>query len=135
MSIFASAILAILGFVAVAYPFMQRRETTVASSDGEEYNELHFKRDTTYSMLKELEFDLRAGSLSEEDYRELEKHYKNKAISILKKIDKLQADEKQPEDMIEAEVRRLRKSGSFCPQCGHRRPSNAHFCPNCGNHL
>jgi len=132
MTIFAAMILAAVGFIAVAYPFLERRQESVTVGRDESSKELLFKRDTAYSMLKELEFDYRAGNLSDEDYRELEERYKARAVSILKKIDDL-GNEPPPQDTIEAEVIKLRKGSGFCTQCGSQRSSGACFCPDCGN--
>ncbi len=86
-------------------------------------------------MLKELEFDYKSGTLSQEDYSDLEARYKTKAISILKKLDGLQEDS-SPEDEIEKQVQRLRrKRGRFCPQCGVKQPTSARFCADCGARL
>jgi hypothetical protein len=48
---------------------------------------LYFQRDTTYSAMKELDFDLAMGNLSQQDYQQIQERYKRKAVSILKRID------------------------------------------------
>ena len=90
------------------------------------------KRDTTYSMLKELEFDVQSGILTDEDYRDLEARYKRRAISILRDIDDLEK-ETDVEDEIERQVLELRQGkGRFCPQCGARYHESDRFCSRCG---
>ena len=135
MTIFAALLLTLLTFAFVAYPlFRQRRRSTDAAADGK-LGELLSKRDTAYSMLKELEFDLQSGILSKEDYQELEARYKGKAISVLKGIDGLKEDG-DVAAAIERQVLELRRGGdSFCPQCGDKRQPNDRFCSRCGANL
>lgn len=135
MTIFAAVLLAVATFAAVTYPFFRRKPAEAEPGEDEKAQELHFKRDATYAMLKELEFDYAAGTLSKEDHRELEARYKSKAVSILKRLDGLQ-EESPLEDEIEKQVRRLRRSkGRFCPQCGTKQPASARFCADCGARL
>jgi ribosomal protein L40E len=139
MIILTTVLLAVFTFTAIAYPFLRRQEVSASLGVSQNFKELHFKRDHTYAMLKELDFDFQSGTLSEEDYKILGARYQSKAISILKEIDGLQ-EEKPPqdemEDSIEKQVSRLRQSkGSFCPQCGAKRPPEARFCTECGTRL
>ena len=135
MTIFIALVLTVLTFAFIAYPLLKRRPRSVAAVGDEKLQELHSRRDTTYSMLKELEFDLQSGILAEEDYQELEARYKGKAISILKNIDGLESSTGVEEE-IENQVRELRRSkGRFCPQCGARCQEGDHFCSRCGTSL
>ena len=103
--------------------------------ENEELRELQSRRDTTYSMLKELEFDQQSGILTEEDYRELETRYKRKAIAILRNIDGLESGAGVEEE-IEKQVRELRQGkGQFCPQCGARCDEGDRFCSRCSASL
>ena len=135
MSLFVSVVLAVLTFAFIVYPFFKQRLRSVDSVEDENLQGLYFKRDTTYSMLKELEFDLQSGALIEEDYRDLESRYKKKAVSILKDIDDLKKGT-SVEDGIEKQVLKLRRGkGPFCPQCGARLQQGNRFCPHCGVRL
>jgi hypothetical protein len=135
MIIFVALLLTALTFAFVAYPlFRQRRRSTNPAVDGK-LGELLSSRDTAYSMLKELEFDLQSGILSKEDYQELEARYKSKAISVLKGIDGLE-EAGDVEADIERQVLELRRfQGSLCPQCGDKRQPNDRSCPRCGASL
>ena len=114
-------------------------------------------------MLKELEFDLQSGLLTEQEYRDLETRYKRKAISILKDVDGLekgigkdndvedaieaqvkkmrlarnpQGKGNQVEDDIEKEVLKVRQSrGAFCTKCGTKTQGGDRFCASCGARL
>ncbi len=130
-------LMTVLTFIFITYPFFKKSSglsITGAVAD-DRLQELHSRRDTAYSMLKELEFDFQSGILTEEDYKDLEARYKGKAISILREIDSLAKDD-DIEDIIEKQVMALRRSKErFCPQCGARRRQDDRFCSHCGVNL
>ncbi len=135
MTVLIALVLAVLTFAFIVYPLLKRRLRSVAAVGDERLQELHSRRDTTYSMLKELEFDLQSGILTEEDYKALEARYKGKAISILKNIDGLEKGT-EVEEIIEKQVLKLRRSkGQLCSQCGARYQEDACFCSRCGASL
>lgn len=112
MTIVVALLLAVAGFAVVAYPLLKPKADEIESTEGGLVDELQSKKDTTYSMIKELEFDHQSGILSEEDYRELETRYKKKAISLLKEADQSKRQAADTEDDIEQQVRRLRQGKS-----------------------
>lgn len=151
MTLFVALLLTVLTFAIVTLPFFRKRLRPISAVTDEESQELFFKRDTTYAMLKELEFDYQSGVLTEEDYHDLEDRYKRKGISILKNIDSLPEDSKidaliekqvsrlrqrksvNVSDEIEDKISSLRQSkGRFCPQCGTKHQPDARFCGQCG---
>lgn len=135
MTILVALVLTVLTFAFIVYPLLRQRLGTVDSVEDEQLQELHSKRDTAYSMLKELEFDFKSGNLTEEDYRDLETRYKRKAVSILRDIDNLKQDV-SVDDKIEKQVLALRQDkGRFCPQCGARSKDGDRFCASCGANL
>jgi cytochrome c-type biogenesis protein CcmI len=152
MTVFGAIILTLVAFGFIAYPLFRERWRPAAMDN--EKSELYSRRDDTYAMLKELEFDLRSGILTEEDYQDLEARYKKKGISILKDIDGLEkgtrVDEEierevreirqtkatSVENQVEREIGQLRRSqGQFCPQCGMKHEKGDRFCSNCGARL
>ncbi len=135
MTVFVAVLLTVLAFAFIIYPLLRQRSPRVGLTEDEKLQELSSKRDTTYSMLKEMEFDLQSGILTEEDYHDLEARYKKKAISILRGIDDLKAGT-SVDDEIEKRVLGLRRSkGRFCPQCGTRYQEGDRFCSRCGTSL
>lgn len=150
MTVFIAVLLAVLTFAFVTYPFFKRRSPSTDLSGDEKQRELYSKRGTTYSMLKELEFDFQSGILTEEDYRDLEARYKGKAISILRDIDGLEKAT-GVEDEVEKQILELRRGKSrLRPQVTREarkettveteveeevlklRQQKGRFCPQCG---
>lgn len=137
MTVFVALMLIVVVFVVVAYPLFRQKThaADAAADDDDKLRELYFKRDTTYSMLKELDFDLKAGILTEEDFAELERRYKGKAISILRGIDDSKKDI-NVEDEIEKRILGLRQvTRRFCSQCGVESQQDDRFCSSCGTNL
>ncbi len=135
MTVFVTIVLTVSAFAFITYPLFKQRSRSVDAVEDDKFRELSSSRDTTYSMLKELEFDLQSGILSEEDYHDLEARYKRKAISILKELDNREKGS-QVEDEIERKILELRRGkGRFCPQCGARYQAGDRFCSHCGTGL
>jgi hypothetical protein len=130
--IFITILLTVLIFAFIVYPLLKPRLRSPDYAEDERLQELHSKRDTTYSMLKELEFDYQSGILTEEDYRDLEAKYKQKGVAILKSIDALEKGA-DIEAEIEAQVLELRRGkGRFCARCGAGYQEGDRFCSQCG---
>jgi len=135
MTLFIVLVLAIATLVFIVYPFFRRGSRSMDSGEDEKLRALYSKRDTAYSMLKELEFDFQSDILTERDYRDLESRYKSKAISILRDIDNLKKGA-MVEGEIERQVLELRKGkGLVCPQCGTKCQEGNRFCSRCGTSL
>ncbi len=115
MIILSALVLTVLTFVFIAYPLFKQAARPKHVANDEKQHELYSRRDTTYSMLKELEFDFQSGILTEDDYHDLSARYKNQAISILKHLDDAEK-ETNPEDAIEKQILSLRRG------TGQRRP-------------
>jgi hypothetical protein len=84
-----------------------------------------------YAAIKEAEFDLRMGKLSEADFAAATQRYRQQALAAIAAIDRSRA-----------RVRGARTSGgtkglrfSFCPACGQKLPGRANFCGGCGGAL
>jgi len=125
--------LTILTFAFIAYPFFRRTAHSADTAEDTKLRELYSQRDTTYSMLKELEFDSQSGLITDQDRQDLEARYKKKAISVLKEIDNVEQGVDE-EEQIEKQVAELRQR-QFCPQCGARYQEQDRFCSHCGANL
>ncbi|MBI2853160.1 MAG: hypothetical protein HYX84_08725 [Chloroflexi bacterium] len=108
MIIAIALVLAMAAFSFVALPFFRQKVHPAAPAVDDGSQELLFKRDTIFSMLKELEFDYQSGILADKDYRELEERYKKKGIAILKDMDGL-ANDAEIDEAIEKHISQVRK--------------------------
>jgi hypothetical protein len=135
MIIFVALALTAFTFGFVVYPLFRQRSRTVEPLEDEGLQGLRSERDTTYSMLKELEFDFQSGVLTEEDYRDLEARYKGKAISILKGIDERERGTGIDEEIEKQVLAQRQSKGLFCSQCGARSRESDRFCSHCGASL
>lgn len=137
MIIFFAILLTVAAFGYVVYPLLRGRRRAAAADIGNEPADgLLMRRDTTYSMLKEIEFDYRSGLLTEEDYHDLDARYRHKAISILKSIDQAGESGDDAGDEIERQVAEMRRGKQrFCSQCGVALRPAVRFCANCGASL
>ncbi len=111
--------------------------------------ELKNKRYGTYAVIKELEFDLSMGKLTEEDFQILKRQYTQEAFGYMKEIDKLassQAAFSKPVDTVsekenEQEVTAIRNPNStrrkyiYCTSCGQESAVESRFCAACGSNL
>lgn len=117
MIYFIAFIIALTISVVVLLPILRRREETPTpvSIDprAATLKELCAERDNLYQTIKELEFDLKAGNLSEKDYQELRRTYQARAVEVLRRIDELKgrADEKAEEAGLPAPSREGGQAG------------------------
>ena len=91
-------------------------------------------RERVYTAIQELDFDYQMGKVEEADYRQTRTRYEQKAITLLKALDKANGRPDSIEQQVEEEVAALRRKGSkhTCADCGTSLPTNALFCPQCG---
>lgn len=122
---------------------------TLIPKKNETLKQLEVQKEGAYSAIRELEFDLKMGKLSSEDFEALKNQYTTEAVNYLKQIDKLQTNNptnaSSSAEEIEAEIEReisavntqKRKKGDhrYCTQCGSKAPPKAHFCGSCGAEL
>lgn len=135
MTILFALLLTVLAVAFVSYPLLKRRSYSSDAPDADKLGELYSKRDTTYSMIKELEFDLQSGTLNEADHEDLSERYKAKAVSLLRDIDNVEQGG-DVEMEIEKQILELRRGkGDFCSQCGVKVQESDRFCPQCGTSL
>ena len=109
MTIFLALILTVVAFTLAACPLLKRKPAlSSGSTTDEDMEELQSHRNTTYSMLKELDFDFESGILSKDDYEALRNRYKRKAATILRDMDGLQQGT-DADDEIEKRVLAFRQ--------------------------
>lgn len=135
---------AVLAVVFTVYPLFKSRPQAPAplSSEFERLQDLYSRRDANREAIKELEADWQSGGLSEQEYRELEQKYWERADSILKSIGGVAqgGGGAKVEDEIERRVAQLRQEKraapiSNCPRCGAVIKAGHRFCVKCGLNL
>ncbi|MDP2645267.1 MAG: zinc ribbon domain-containing protein [Desulfobacterales bacterium] len=104
-------------------------------------------KENTYAVIRELEFDLGMGKLSQEDYESLKKQYMIEAVNCMKEIEMLESGPPGPKELteqdieneLEQEILRIRQqkpgrktTGRFCATCGSKVSLKDRFCVNCG---
>jgi ribosomal protein L37E len=111
--------------------------------------ELKNKKDGAYATIRELEFDLSMGKLTEEDFQILKRQYTQEAVGYMKEMDKLESSQatfSKPvdtdlEDEIEQEAAASRAHKStkikyiYCTSCGEKAAVESRFCAACGSNL
>jgi hypothetical protein len=117
-----------------------RSEDTSDTRREEALLQLEMRKEVALSAVKELEFDLNMGKISDEDYEALKEQYANDAAGYMKEIDRMTAGpKKQAPDTdkeLEEEIRAFRrKPGRFCAQCGTPFAADDKFCAQCGEKL
>jgi rRNA maturation endonuclease Nob1 len=98
------------------------------------------KKDGVYATIRELEFDLSMGKLSEEDFQILKRQYVQEAAGYMQEMDKLLPDTNLEEE-IEQVVTAVRTPEStkrkyiYCTSCGEKAAAESRFCVACGSNL
>lgn len=110
---------------------------------------LNRKKDGVYAIIKELEFDLSMGKLSEEDFQILKRQYLQEAAGYMAEMDKFKSvkatvskttESDREEDLQQVSVT-PREHGSaeskyiYCISCGERAAAGDRYCGACGANL
>ena len=103
-----------------------------ASGDEESRSPLERQKQEAYAAIKEAEFDLRMGKLSEDDFKALEQRYRQQALAAIVAMEKSDARGKGAKT-VAAGPKPSRFA--FCPSCGQRLAARANFCGTCGHSL
>ncbi len=129
MSAILIAILAIVAISISLYPLfeLEHRPAPAGAAIDPTLENLFSAREATYSAIKDLEADHAMGKLSDADYGNLRAKYEAKALTILQKLDAIQAN-------VQPTPRAAGSSGT-CPQCETSVVAGAKFCRHCGASL
>jgi cell shape-determining protein MreC len=90
---------AVVAFVVAPLFLVNGRPSQVAAEDVDTFEtlgELVAEKETLYAAIQELDFDLKSGKLSAEDYDALRQRYEIQAAVVLKRIDEVQQASRQP---------------------------------------
>ncbi len=139
----------VLALAVVAYVGLPLLKTQFEDEEGvmsEEAEDLYRRKESTYSAIKELEFDYKTGKLSDQDYAELDAKYRADAIEVLETIDLMERGVTEPAKAPAGEAPKKRGKGLkprpaaalerfVCVECEQENPQGAQFCGGCGSEL
>lgn len=110
MALLLTPILLIAAVLYVAYPLLSESQTEEGDSEAKasKREALLAEKDNLISSLKDIEMDRRMEKLSEQDYQKLKAEFEQRAIGILKKLDK--ADKASPQKKDRSKPHRLKKA-------------------------
>jgi hypothetical protein len=121
------AVAAVMLFV--GWPFVRPRGEDDA--DAAPLSPLERQKVEAYGAIKEAEFDLRMGKLSQADFDALSERYRGQALEAIAALEQSRAG--RP-----AAMRATTQGGrrfAFCPDCGQKTAPRANFCGGCGRSL
>ena len=119
--------LAVLGWV--LYPlFAESRRAPVARPRGPA-----LPPEDAVDALREVEFDLATGKLSDSDYATLKARYTDRALEQLR-AEGAAGHDARPRD-AESLIAEWRTARAVCPRCGPRPEAGARYCSTCGHYL
>jgi hypothetical protein len=84
---------AVVAFVVAPFFRVNGRPSPAAPGDADTFEalgELLAEKETTYAAIEELDFDLKSGKISAEDYGALRQRYEIHAATLLQRIDEQQ---------------------------------------------
>lgn len=85
-----------------------------------------------YAAIKEAEFDLRMGKLSESDFAELTQRYRQQALAAIEQLTRSERPKRPGRKVSRAQGPRR---SAYCPACGKALPARGNFCGQCGQDL
>ena len=107
------------------------------------------KKDGAYAAIREMEFDLKMGKLTEEDFNILKRQYLEEAAGYMKAMDELEegkdaasaTEAVDSEEELSTEVTAGRTNEPnqskyiYCTSCGKKATVGSRFCTDCGTSL
>ena len=96
-----------------------------------------------------MEFDLRMGKLTEEDFQILKRQYTEEAVGYMIEMDKVESsqatfsklvdtvieEEIEPEDTLIRTPEQAARKYIYCASCGEKASFESRFCVACGSKL
>jgi hypothetical protein len=125
----AGALLAVAALFFVAWPLL--RPAGEPDEADESLSPLERQKLDAYAAIKEAEFDLRMGKLSDVDFASLTQRYRQQALAAISSIERSKVRERGASANIAGRAVRF----AFCPSCGQKLPARANFCGGCGRAL
>jgi hypothetical protein len=121
------AVAAVMIFV--GWPLVRPRDEDDAGA--ESLSPFERQKVEAYGAIKEAEFDLRMGKLSQADFEALAERYRGQALEAIAALE-------QSRTVRPSAARATTQGGrrfAFCPDCGQKTAPRANFCGGCGRAL
>lgn len=138
-------------FYWILHPLIQEdgRQNDFTPKPEDLLDKLKNDKESAYSAIRELEFDLSMGKLTEEDFSILKHQYLQEAAGYMKEMDILESErathpktgDANPGEEIKEETAAARRSESsarkyiYCTACGRKAAVENRFCAACGSNL
>ena len=135
----------------IIHPLLQEdpRQNGFTPQPTDVLKELKNKKDGAYAAIKELEFDVSMGKLTDEDFQILKRQYTQEAVVYMQEIDKLEAPQagfSKPADTVAEEEneqgvtaignpKSAKRKFIYCTSCGEKSAVASQFCAACGSNL
>jgi len=135
----------------IVHPLLREQDfqTGLTPQPEDVLEKLKNKKDAVYATIKELEFDLSMGKLSEEDFNILKRQYIQEAAGYMADMDKLESLQAPVSEPTEPELqedidpqitsrhpnRTTRRDHIYCTSCGEKAAAESRFCEACGSNL
>ncbi len=123
----------------VLFPVFARSSevSELPSADARERKILGEQKERLYEAIKDVDFEYRAGKLSDADYQSVRSDLVSQAGAVISKLDEMvDATEKEPlRKVVSGEPSTedvTAEEGPTCPSCQRVNPPGATFCLQCG---
>ena len=137
------AVMALGLVVWVGEPLVRRGrlQEAVADAQGDVIERLTLQKETLYTAIRDLDFDLQTGKVDADDHAVLRRQMEEEAADILRQLDL--ADPLADLDLVaEQQILAYRQnedaaaaSEDTCPACGTGLAADPTYCPICGHLL
>jgi cytochrome c-type biogenesis protein CcmI len=117
----------------IAWPLLRQDAHAAMPRAPSEVAAMQKEKEVALEAIRELDFDLRIGKLSEEDHQSLRANLEKRALHALTALDAA-GDDASPMRAIagQGSAPSTDEGGGFCPSCGNRFKRDARFCVSCG---
>lgn len=121
----------------IAWPLL-KGATDDPVAEISEASSLVKEKNAALEAIRELDFDLRVGKISDEDHAALRADLEKRALAAMTALDESGEGEPSLRAIAgQGDGARERSGGAagFCPECGSQFKHEARFCISCGNKL
>lgn len=133
MVILVMLVMTAAAIAAVGYPFYRRPDGPEREESGRE--DLTRDKERVLRDIRDLEFDLETGKLSEHDYDDMRLDFETEAVAVLKAIEQVgNGSTTAVRSRMTAGVE-VESEARFCTQCGTASAPGNRFCRACGHPL